>query len=93
MILYRKGMEELDLHGEDKIGAKIKIEAFLSDNYKIGNREIAVVCGVGKGILKKEALNILRRDKRVECYNIDMFNEGCILVRLKEKVDKKCQKC
>ena len=81
-------MNQLDLHGEDKIGAKIKIEAFLNDNYKIGNREIAIVHGVGKGILKKETFDILSRDKRVEEYNIDMFNEGCTLVKLKEKVDK-----
>ena len=47
MILYRRGMEELDLHGEDRIGAKIKIEAFLSDNFKLQNKEIAIVCGIG----------------------------------------------
>ena len=88
MILYRRGMEELDLHGEDRIGAKIKIEAFLSDNFKLQNKEIAIVCGVGKGILKKETLNILKHDKRVQEYNLDMFNEGCILVRIREKVDK-----
>ena len=88
MILHRKSMEELDLHGEDRIGAKIKIEAFLNDNYKLGNREISIVHGVGKGILKRETLNILKHDKRVEEYNIDMFNDGCVLVKLREKVDK-----
>ena len=76
-------MEQLDLHGEDRIGAKIKILAFLSDNYKLGNREIAIIHGVGKEILKKEVLNILRHDKRVEEYNIDMFNDGCTLVKLR----------
>lgn len=81
-------MEQLDLHGEDRIGAKIKILAFLNDNYKLKNKEIAIVCGVGKGILKREALSILKQDKRVQEYNIDMFNEGCILVKLMEKVDK-----
>lgn len=81
-------MEELDLHGEDRIGAKIKIEAFLNDNYKLKNYEIAIVHGQGKGILKKVVLDILRKDKRVLEYNIDMFNEGCTLVKLKEKVDK-----
>lgn len=76
-------MEQLDLHGEDRIGAKIKVRSFLNDNYKLGNKEIAIVHGVGKGILKKEVLDILRHDKRVEEYNIDMFNEGCTLVKLK----------
>ncbi len=83
MILFRSNMEQLDLHGEDRIGAKIKVRSFLNDNYKLGNKEIAIVHGVGKGILKKEVLDILRHDKRVEEYNIDMFNEGCTLVKLK----------
>ena len=76
-------MEQLDLHGEDRIGAKIKILAFLSDNYKLGNKEIAIIHGIGKEVLKKEVLDILRHDKRVEEYNIDMFNEGCTLIRLR----------
>ena len=76
-------MEQLDLHGEDRIGAKIKILAFLNDNYKLGNREIAIIHGVGKEILKKEVFNILRKDKRVEEYNVDMFNDGCTLVKLR----------
>ena len=83
MILHRKSMEELDLHGEDRIGARIKVKSFLNENYKLGNREIAIVHGIGKGILKKEVLSILRSDNRVEEYNIDMFNEGCTLVKLK----------
>ena len=81
-------MEQLDLHGEDKIGARIKIKSFLNDNYKIGNREIAIIHGIGKGILKREVLDTLRHDSRVEEYNIDMFNEGCTLVKLKNKLTK-----
>ena len=83
MILHRKSMEELDLHGEDRIGARIKVKSFLNENYKLGNREIAIVHGIGKGILKKEVLSILRNDNRVEEYNVDIFNEGCTLVKLK----------
>ena len=76
-------MPQLDLHGEDIIGARIKIKTFLNDNYKLGNKEIAIIHGVGKGILKKEVFSILRSSKLVEIYNIDMFNEGCTLVKLK----------
>lgn len=89
MILYRSNMPELDLHGEDRIGAKIKVKTFLDDNYKLGNRELAIVHGLGKGILKMEVFDILKHDKRVEEYNLDMFNEGCTLVRLINIVDKK----
>lgn len=87
MILYRSNMPEIDLHGEDRIGAMIKIKEFLNDNYKLGNREVAIVHGLGKGILKKQVFDILKNDNRVEKFNLDMFNEGCTLVRLRKNVD------
>ena len=80
-------MPQIDLHGEDKIGARIKVKAFINEQYKLDNKEIAIIHGVGKGILKKEVLSILKNEKRVEEYNLDMFNEGCTLVKLKDKVD------
>ena len=36
---------------------------------------------------------MLKKDKRIEEYNLDMFNEGCTLVRFYENVDKKPKKC
>lgn len=93
MILFQNNMPQLDLHGEDRIGATIKVKTFLDDNYKLNNREVAIVHGIGKGILKKEVLNMLKKDKRIEEYNLDMFNEGCTLVRFYENVDKKLKKC
>jgi len=93
MILFRNSMPQLDLHGEDRIGAKIKIKQFLDDNYKLQEKEVAVVHGIGKGILKKETFDILKNDKRIDSYNLDCFNEGCTLVRFKENVDKKREMC
>ena len=87
MILFRNNMPQIDLHGEDRIGARIKVNTFINDNYKLGILEIAIIHGVGKGILKNEVLSILKNNKRVDTYNIDMFNEGCTLVRLKNIVD------
>ena len=88
MIIFRNSMPSLDLHGEDRIGARIKIKTFIDDNCKLGNEEIAIVHGIGKGILKKEVLDMLKKDKRVLEYNLDCFNEGCTLVRLDRKIDK-----
>lgn len=93
MILYKKNMPQLDLHGEDRIGAKIKVETFINDNYNIGEEEIAIIHGVGKGILKKEVLLMLKSDKRIKEYNLDCFNEGCTLAKLNKKIDKKNKMC
>ena len=86
-------MPTLDLHGEDRISAKIKINTFIEDCYKMKNYEIAIVHGIGKGILKKEVLNMLQKDKRVVEYCIDCFNEGCTLAKLDQNIDKNGQKC
>ncbi len=86
-------MPQLDLHGEDRVGAKIKVNNFIDDNMKLGNKEVAIIHGVGKEILKKEVLSMLKKDKRVAEYNIDCFNGGCTLAKLNEYVDKKDKRC
>ncbi len=86
-------MPELDLHGEDRIGATIKVNHFIDDNYNLGYSEIAIVHGIGNGILKKEVLKILKNNKKIIEYNIDCFNEGCTLARIVEKIDFDSNKC
>lgn len=86
-------MPQIDLHGEDRIGASILVKSFIADNYKLGNEEIAIIHGVGQGILKKEVHNMLKKDKRVLEFRTDFFNMGCTLVRISKKLDKKQTIC
>lgn len=82
-------MPQIDLHGEDRVNASILVRSFITDNYKLGNEEVAIIHGIGKGILKKEVYNVLKKDKRVLEFGTDYFNMGCTLVRIRKKVDKK----
>lgn len=93
MILYRSSMPQIDLHGEDRIGARIKVNNFINDNFVLQNEEIAIIHGNGQGILKREVLNLLKNDNRVLEYSIDIYNPGCTLVRLKKKIDKNRDLC
>ena len=93
MLIHRTSMPELDLHGEDRIGASIKVNHFIDDNYNLGIEEISIVHGIGSGILKKEVLKVLKNNKKVVEYNIDCFNEGCTLVKIMKKVDNQSNKC
>ena len=91
-LLYRKNMPELDLHGEIRDSARVLVKEFINDNYKMRNYEIAIVHGIGTGILKKEVHKVLRENKFVQEFGLDNFNSGCTLVRLVESVDKKAKK-
>lgn len=91
-LLYRKNMPELDLHGENRDSARILVKEFINDNYKMRNYEIAIVHGIGTGILKKEVHKVLKENKLVQEFGLDNFNSGCTLVRLAELVDKKAKK-
>ena len=92
-LLYRKNMPELDLHGETRDTARVLTLEFLNDNYKMKIKEIAIVHGIGTGILKKEVHKVLKESMYVQEFGLDNFNSGCTLVRLFESIDKKAKKC
>ena len=92
-ILNRDSLPKLDLHGETKDMARILVEEFLEYNYKIGELELAIIHGVGEGILKREVHKVLKNNKKVIEFGLDMFNPGCTLVRMGASIDKKSKIC
>lgn len=77
--------ETIDLHGLDALTALIKVNEFINDNIKLKKYGIIIVHGKGIGILKKAVHEYLRKDKRVEKYEIDIYNDGATIVKLKEE--------
>ena len=84
MFVYQN-IPQLDLHGLDRDYAAILINEFIIDNYKIANKYVRIVHGNGKGILRKTAQEVLRRNKYVKEFKLDMFNTGSTMVELIEK--------
>ena len=78
-----KNLPTLDLHGEDRITARIKTEEFINDNVKLKNKLIIIVHGVGQGILKEEVHKTLKQNKNVKEYKLNIFNKGTTIVELK----------
>ena len=76
---------KIDLHGEDRIGARIKVEAFIREQYTMGNCEFMIIHGIGQGILRKEVHDLLRKNRLVEEFKIDNFNAGSTYVRIGRK--------
>ncbi len=83
-MLFYPNMPSLDLHGMDREIARITTREFLYDQKKMKNYEVAIIHGIGSGILKKEVHNLLRTEKIVEEFKLDNFNSGCTLVKLKK---------
>ena len=75
----------LDLHGLDRDYARILINDFIRDHYRIGTEKIVIIHGNGTGILKKTTQNTLKNNKMVENYKIDNFNSGMTIVLLRKK--------
>lgn len=74
---------KLDLHGLDRDYARILINDFVSDNYKMKKDVIIIIHGNGTGILKKTTQEALKNNKLVSNFKIDNFNAGQTIVTLK----------
>lgn len=83
MMLYSR-MPTLDLHGYDRDYGRIMINDFIRDQFKMKKRQIIIVHGRGTGILKKMTQETLKRNKYVQEYKIDNFNDGMTVVTLKK---------
>ncbi len=81
--LFTSHLPSLDLHGLDRETARVYIEDFILENIKLKNRDILIIHGIGTGILKQTTHQVLRNHKQVVEYQIDFYNTGSTIVRLK----------
>lgn len=87
MSLYDH-LPTLDLHGTDRDYARILINDFIADHYKIKTEQVVIVHGNGTGIIKKVTQETLRKNKYVDDYKINNFNAGMTVVKIKKNIDK-----
>ena len=73
----------LDVHGETYDSVSLYVTQFVDDNYKLGNKYIAVVHGKGEGILKKRVHELLKNNNKVEDYYLNNWNIGETIIVLK----------
>ena len=85
MINLNNNKPTLDLHGELRQTAVIKINDFIEENYYMQKRSVVIVHGKGSGVLKKVVFDVLSDNKYVLDYRLDIFNDGQTLVSLKSR--------
>ena len=83
--IFTKNLPKIDLHGEDRVNALIKVDEFINDNLVLRNKKIVIIHGIGQGILRNEVHNYLKKDKRVLSFELDI-NVGQTIVSL--RIDK-----
>ena len=62
--------------------AKVKIDYFILENKKLNNHLIAIVHGKGSGVLKTCVQNILKENKNVKAFKINIYNDGETIVEI-----------
>lgn len=82
-ILYPDIYPSIDLHGFDRMYAKLKVEEFINDNVKLKHEIIVIVHGKGNGILKNAVHDTLKHNKNVIEYKTHYNNLGSTIVKLK----------
>lgn len=84
MLNLYSNLPSLDLHGLDRAYARILINDFIRDNYKMKNYKVIIIHGNGTGIIKKTTQETLKINKLVEEFKIDNFNTGMTVVTLRK---------
>ncbi len=82
--VFIDNLPALDLHGETTDSLTFLVNDFIMDNKTLKNYRVLIVHGVGKGILRKELSNVLKKNKLVEDFHINGFNQGCTVVYIKK---------
>lgn len=73
----------IDIHGETTNKVVFVVNDFINDNYKMKNEYILIIHGKGTGVLRKKVHEILKDNKLVEKYELDVMNLGQTIVKLK----------
>ncbi len=81
--IFLDNLPKIDLHGFDKESARVITNDFINEAIYLGYKEIIIIHGIGTGIVKKSVHETLSRNKHVESYKLDNFNNGCTRVILK----------
>lgn len=83
-IIFPDIYPSIDLHGLDRMYAKLKVNEFINDNLKLKKEIIVIVHGRGTGILKNAVHETLKNNKNVLEYKTHYNNLGCTIVKLKK---------
>ena len=81
-VIFIDNLPTLDLHGLDTATARVYINDFINDNYKMQKDVIVIIHGISGGILRKTTIEVLSKHKKVLKYKSYYYNRGCTIVEI-----------
>ena len=82
-VIFIDNLPKIDLHGYDRETARVLINDFVNENYKLKNNIFCIVHGIGSGILRTTTNEVLRKNKKVIDYKTFYYNQGSTIVEIK----------
>ena len=80
--IFLDHLPKIDLHGYDRDSARVRVNDFVDEAYCMKYNEIVIIHGIGSGILKNVVSDTLKKNKKVNSYNVVGSNVGCTLVKI-----------
>ena len=75
----------LNLHGETRDTVVFIINDFIKDNIKLDNEYIGIIHGRSSNVLRDKTHEVLRKNKNVNSFKINIWNPGMTIVKLNIK--------
>ncbi|MBE6160609.1 MAG: hypothetical protein E7158_00095 [Firmicutes bacterium] len=76
---------KIDVHGETTDTVVFVVNDFINDCYKMKEEYVVIIHGKGTGILRKKIHEILKNNKLVEFYELDVMNLGQTIIKLNKR--------
>ena len=81
--IFIKNYPTIDLHGYDRATAAVAVNDFIAENSKLRNYDIAIIHGVGAGIIRMSVHEVLKNNRLVISYKLHNYNVGMTIAKLK----------
>lgn len=83
--MYSSKSPTINLHGETRDTIRFLLEDFIRDQVKLDVEYIGIIHGRSSNILRDEVHRLLKLNKDVDSFKVDIFNPGLTIVKLKRK--------
>ena len=83
MEMFNSHSPVLNVHGETCDTVVYFLESFIRDNVKLGNVYIGVIHGRSSNILRNRVHELLKKNRYVDFFRIDIWNPGMTIIKLK----------